>query len=186
MSKVSMRSGRSLRGEALLVGLAAAGAFVFINHENLYLTHPFQLADVRIESYALATIMMYLFLRLVILAFEMRPARALANRVRCPECGQWLDARTAAGLAAHRRIELTPKPSQKEVVAAVALRRAVDATRLPSVARHLPNNLETNVAIPAPTNALPLDVTAAKAETDPAYLERMRHSPFPSDRRMKP
>jgi hypothetical protein len=166
-----------------LVGLAAAGAFVFINHENLYLNHPFQLADVRIESYALATIMIYLFLRLVILAFEMRPTRAPANLVRCPECGQWLDARTAAGLAAHRRIELTPKPSQKEVVAAVALRRAVDATRLPHIPRQLPENLEMNAAVPPPANAGITDPTATKA--DPDYLERMRHSPLPSDPRLK-
>jgi hypothetical protein len=160
-----------------LVGLAAAGAFVFINHDNLYLTHPFQLADVRIESYALATIMIYLFLRLVILALEMRPTRAPANLMRCPECGQWVDARTSAALAAHRRIELTPKPSQKEVVSAVALRRAVDAARLPSVPQRLPRDLETNVAVPSPANALPPDVTTAQAEADPDYLERMRHSP---------
>jgi hypothetical protein len=156
---------------------------VFINHENLYLTHPFQLADVRIESYALATIMIYLFLRLVILAFEMRPTRTLANRVRCPECGQWLDTRTAAGLAAQRRIELTPKPSQKEVVAAVALRRAVDATRFPSIPLQLPGDLETNVAVPPRMNAGTTDPTATKA--DPDYLERMRHSPLPSDPRLK-
>jgi hypothetical protein len=166
-----------------LVGLAAAGAFVFINHDNLYLTHPFQLADVRIESYALATIMIYLFLRLVILALEMRPTRAPANLMRCPECGQWLDARTSAALAAHRRIELTPKPSQKEVVSAVALRRAVDAARLPSVPGRLPRDLETNVAIPPPANAGNPDLTAARA--DPDYLERMRHSPRPSDPRLK-
>jgi hypothetical protein len=158
---------------------------VFINHENLYLTHPFQLADVRIESYALATVMIYLFLRLVILALEMRPTRAPANLVRCPECGQWLDARTAGAVAAHRRIELTPKPSPKEVVSAVALRRAVDAARLPSVPRRLPGNLETNVVVPPPANALPPDVTAAQAEADPDYLERMRHSPERPDPRLR-
>jgi hypothetical protein len=166
-----------------LVGLAAAGAFVFINHDNLYLTHPFQLADVRIESYALATIMIYLFLRLVILALEIRPTRAPANLMRCPECGQWVDARTSAALAAHRRIELTPKPSQKEVVSAVALRMAVDAARLPSVPQRLPRDLETNVAVPSPANAGNPDLTAA--QTDPDYLERMRHSPRPSDPRLK-
>ena len=186
MSKYSTRSGRSLRGEGLLAGLAAAAAFVFINHENLYLTHPFQLADVRIESYALATIMIYLFLRLVILALEMRPARARTNMMRCPECGQWLDARAAESIAAHRRIELTPKPSQKEVVSAIALRRAVDATYYPSVPRHVPGALEANAAVPPPVNAPKPEVASAQAETDPDYLERMRHSPLPSDRRPKP
>lgn len=183
MSNYRTHSSRSLRGEGLLVGLAGTAAFMFINHENLYLTHPFQLADVRIESYALATIMLYLFLRLVILALEMRPARAPANVMRCPECGQWLDARTAAGLAAHRRIELTPKPSQKEVVSAVALRKAVDAARLPSVRRRSPEGIEMKTVVPPPTNVGSPDVTAAEA--DPNYLERMRHSPLPSDPRLR-
>lgn len=183
MSKYSRIFGRSVRRESLLVGLAAAAAFVFINHENLYLTHPFQLADVRIESYVLATIMAFLFLRLAILAFEMRPTRASANLVRCPECGQLLDAYTAAALAAHRRIELTPKPSQKEIVSAVALRKAVDAARLPTVPRRLPGDFETNTAIPPPENAGTPDPTAAL--TDPDYLERMRHSPLPPDPRLK-
>ena len=182
MTKVRTRSFHSLGGEALLVGLSAAGAFVFINHENLYLTHPFQLADVRIESYVLATIMMYLFLRLVLLAFEMRPMRAPPSMMRCPECGQWLDTRTAAGLAAHRRIELTPKPSQKEVVAAIALRKAVEATHL----RRLPpgyGGTETNPSAPLPGKGLgPSTITA---DDDPDGLERARHSPVPLDPRLK-
>src|SRR5256885_6048459 len=113
------RSSRFVVREILLVGIAAAASFVFINHENLYLSHPFRLSDVRMESYFLATAMVYLFLRLVIVALELRPPRETSEVVRCPECGQWLDDPSAAGLEAHRRIELTPKPSRKEIVSAV-------------------------------------------------------------------
>src|SRR5436853_7449014 len=58
------RSSRFVVREILLVGIAAAASFVFINHDNLYLSHPFRLSDARIESYFLATAMVYLFLRL--------------------------------------------------------------------------------------------------------------------------
>src|SRR5256884_6824542 len=124
------RSSRFVVREILLVGIAAAASFVFINHDNLYLSHPFRLSDVRIESYFLATAMVYLFLRLVIVALELRPPREHGEVVRCPECGQWLDDPSAAGLEAHRRIELTPKPSRKEIVSAGALRKAGGAARV--------------------------------------------------------
>src|SRR2546425_8755239 len=109
------RSSRFVVREILLVAIAAAASFVFINHDNLYLSHPFRLADARIESYTLATAMIYLFLRLVIVALELRPPRTHAELVRCPECGQWLDDPTAAGPGAHPRVEPTPQPSPKEV-----------------------------------------------------------------------
>src|SRR5438552_11217496 len=81
------RSSRCVVREILLVGIAAAASFVFINHDNLYLSHPFRLSDARIESYFLATAMAYLFLRLVIVALELRLPRGHSELVRCPECG---------------------------------------------------------------------------------------------------
>src|SRR5205807_9609195 len=169
--------------EILLVGLAAAASFVFINHDNLYLSHSFRLSDVRIESYFLATAMVYLFLRLVIVALELRPPRGHARRVRCPECGQWLDDPSAAGLEAHRRIELTPKPSRKEIVSAVALRKAVDAARFGNLT-HPMESQEPNPTALIPANAPSEDLVAAL--NDPDYLERMRHSPRPpADPRLK-
>jgi hypothetical protein len=177
------RSSRFVVREILLVGIAAAAAFVFINHDNLYLSHPFRLSDARIESYSLATAMIYLFLRLVIVALELRPPRAYAAPVRCPECGQWLDDPTTAGLEAHRRIELTPKPSQKEIVSAVALRKAVDAARFGNLTPPIPSE-EPNPAAPIPANPTSEDLIAAL--NDPDFLERMRHSPDPpTDRRLK-
>jgi len=176
------RSSRFVVREILLVGIAAAAAFVFINHDNLYLSHPFRLSDARIESYSLATAMIYLFLRLVIVALELRPPRSYAP-VRCPECGQWLDDPTTAGLEAHRRIELTPKPSQKEIVSAVALRKAVDAARRGNVT-HPTQSEEPSPPTLIPANAASEDLVAGL--NDPDFLERMRHSPRPpTDRRLK-
>jgi hypothetical protein len=179
------RSSRFAVREILLVVIAAAASFLFINHENLYLTHGFQLADARIESYLLATVVLYLFLRVAIIAFEMRPPRRPSELVRCPECGQWIDDRTAAGLAAHHRIELTPKPSAKEVVSALALRKAVDAARI----GNLPPPLEIGPHAGNPAVPLPSDLTGQdliEALNDPDFLERARHSPrAPVDPRVK-
>ncbi len=149
------RSSRFVVREILLVGIAAAASFVFINHDNLYLSHPFRLSDVRIESYFLATAMVYLFLRLVIVALELRPPRGHGELVRCPECGQWLDDPSAAGLEAHRRIELTPKPSR-----------------------------EPNPAALIPANATSEDLVAALDDPDFLERMRHSPRP-PADRRLK-
>src|SRR5437879_5045000 len=101
--------------------------------------------------------MVYLFLRLVIVALELRPARGHAELVRCPECGQWLDDPSAAGLEAHRRIELTPKPSRKEIVSAVALRKAVDAARFGNLT-HPMESQEPNPAALIPAHAKKADI----------------------------
>src|SRR5207302_9254174 len=82
------RSSRYALRELLLLVIAVAAAFVFINHDNLYLNHPFRLADARIESYLLASVVIYLFLRVAIIALEMRPPRPADGLLRCPECGQ--------------------------------------------------------------------------------------------------
>ena len=81
------RSSRYVLRELLLLVIAVAAAFVFINHDNLYLNHPFRLADARIESYLLASVVIYLFLRVAIIALEMRPPRPADGLLRCPECG---------------------------------------------------------------------------------------------------
>src|SRR5439155_22585759 len=78
------RSSRFVGREILLVGLAAAASCVVINHDNLYLSHPFRLSDALIESYFLATAMVCLLLRLVIVSLEVCPSRGQAERVVCP------------------------------------------------------------------------------------------------------
>lgn len=184
MTTFRTRGGRMALRETLLVLISAGASFVFINHAALYLNEPFVLRDVRLESYVLATVVLFLFLRLAILAVEMRPPRGHEELVRCPECGQWIDGRSAAERDAHRARELTPKPSPKEIVSAVALRKAVDAARLGPLkpVRVLPKDLP-----PAPPeNPVVSSEDLVAALDDPDRLERLRHSPgAPTDPKLK-
>ena len=178
------RSSRYVLREFLLLVIAVAAAFVFINHDNLYLNHPFRLADARIESYLLASVVIYLFLRVAIIALEMRPPRPADGLLRCPECGQWIDVRSADGLAAHHRIALTPKPSPKEIVSAVALRKAVDAARFGPLAPRVETGNERTPEIPILENLTGQELL--EALHDPDFVERIRHSPQrPLDRDLK-
>jgi len=178
------RSWRYALRELLLLVIAVAAAFVFINHDNLYLNHPFRLADARIESYLLASVVIYLFLRVAIIALEMRPPRPADGLLRCPECGEWIDVRSADGLAAHHRIALTPKPSPKEIVSAVALRKAVDAARFGPLAPRVETGNERTPAMPILENLTGQDLI--EALHDPDFVERIRHSPQrPLDRDLK-
>lgn len=175
---------RFMRREGLLFAIAAAAAIVLLNHGNLYLAGPLRIENPRIEAYVLVTAVAYLFLRFLVLAVEMRPTRVHADLVRCPECGQWLDDRTAAGLEAHRRIELTPKPTEKSIISAVALRRAVDAARLgpDQVKGRRPADA---VAGAGQRDDLPGDDVLV-ALNDPDFLARSRHGPPPrEERRLK-
>jgi len=162
--------------EVAMLALAAVASFVLINHEVLYLTGPFRLSAMPIESYLLATMILYLFLRLVIVAAEMRPARVREEFVRCPTCGEWLDDPTDSGLEAHLRTERRSTPSEREIVPAVALRKAFDAARLAAVAAR-----EAERSEGPPTPSMPLDDASSEdlvaAIVDPARRERLRHGP---------
>ncbi len=183
MGGYQSRETRFALREIALVALAGTASFLFINHENLYFKGPFVLSSAPLEAYFLATIVIYLFLRLVIIAAEMRFPRAHGELVRCPECGQWLDDPTAAGLEAHHRIFLTSKPSEQEIVSALALRKAVDAARLGAQGSRAASRDDTPAApIDLDDDSGP-DLLAALDEPDllddPDFLERLRHSPNP-------
>ena len=184
MTSFRTRERRSAARELAIVSLAGVASFLFMNHQNLYLSGPFALSNAPLEAYFLATIVIYLFLRMLIIAAGMRPTRAGSGSLLCPECGQRLDTLTAAGREAHRRIELTPQPSEKDVVSAVALRKAVDAAHL-SVRT---SKAVSRVNIAAPTRDLENisghDLVAAI--DDPDLLERLLHGPNPPrDPRLK-
>src|SRR3989442_3740338 len=107
------RERRSAARELAIVSLAGVASFLFMNHQNLYLSGPFALSNAPLEAYFLATTVIYLFLRLVAIALAMSMPGARAELVRCPECGRWIDEATAGSREAHHRIELTPKPAPK-------------------------------------------------------------------------
>jgi len=183
MGRFATREAHFAFREVVILALAGLAAFLFLNHENLYLTGPFTLSKAPLEAYFLATTVIYLFLRLVVITLEMRVPRAHAELVRCPECGQWIDDSTVESREAHHRIELTPKPSAKAIVSTVALRKAVDAARVAGKA----SEAIPQPKIPAagkPENVSGADLLAALR--DPDQLERLRHSPNPPrDPRLK-
>jgi hypothetical protein len=177
------REGRFAFREVVILALAALASFLFLNHANLSLTGPFTLSKAPLESYFLATTVMYLFLRLVAITMEMRAPRAHAELVRCPECGQWIDDPGAAGREAHHRIETTSKPSEKTILSTVALRKAVDAARVAREASQAAPNAEFP-AVRDLQNVPNADLLAGF--DDPDLLERLRHSPNPPrDPRLK-
>ncbi len=164
------RERRSAARELAIVSLAGLASFLFINHENLYLSGPFALSNAPLEAYFLATI--------------VSPTRVRPGSLRCAECGQPLDNLTAAALEAHHRIERTPRPSEKEVVSAVALRKAVDAAHLSVRA----SKAVSRDGIATPTRDLENisghDLIAAI--DDPDLLQRLLHGPNPPrDPRLK-
>src|SRR5437879_3780825 len=183
MGRFATREAHFAFREVVILALAGLAAFLFLNHENLYLTGPFTLSKAPLEAYLLATTVIYLFLRLVVVTLEMRVPRARAELVRCPECGQWIDDSTAKSREAHHRIELTPKPSPKAIVSTVALRKAVDAARVAGKAS------EANPQPKIPAAGNPENVSGSdllEALRDPELLERLRHSPNPPrDPRLK-
>ncbi len=184
MTGFRTRERRSAARELAIVSLAGVAAFIFMNHQNLYLSGPFALSNAPLEAYFLATIVIYLFLRMLIISAEMRPTRARAASLRCPECGQRLDGMTATARDAHRRIELTPKPSEKEVVSAATLRKAVDAAHFSARASKVVSREDV------PTSARDLENVSSRdlvaAIDDPDLLERLLHDPNPPrDPRLK-
>src|SRR2546426_5506388 len=130
LSGFRTRERRSAARELAIVSLAGLASFLFMNHENLYLSGPFALSNAPIEAYFLATIVIYLFLRMLIIAAGIRPTRVRPQSMRCPECGQRLGTLTAAGRETHHPIEPTPRPTEKETLSPGALRRARDAAPL--------------------------------------------------------
>jgi len=115
--------------EALLVALLAAAAGLFINHGLLYLTGDTTPRSTRPEAYVLSTLVLYLFVRGVDLVLRLRPPRVQGDLVLCPECRQELPDGTPQGIEAHFRRPLTPPPTEREILAAIALRKAVDEAR---------------------------------------------------------
>jgi hypothetical protein len=177
------RESRFVRREILLFVIAAAASFAFLNHDNLYLQGRFRLIIDRIEPYLLVTAVSYLFLRVVVLAIELRPPRVHAELVRCPECGQWIDDRSAAGRAAHSKAESAPKPTPKVVVPHVTLRKAVEAARSMTP---VSDDQETASAQSESTVQNVGGRELVKALSNPGFLERMRHAPpSPEDRRFR-
>lgn len=168
--------------EALIVTIAAFGAVLFLNHPLLYLEDGFVPYSGPLAAYVLVTVVLWLFLRGALFAAAMRPVRVRDGVEICPECGQRLDDGTPSGLETHRRVPLTPRPTEREVIAAVALRRAVDDARaIPRHAHPVAGNPLARITEDVENRPRSLDPTSQPPNNPPA--ERAPKGPrTPQDR----
>ncbi len=115
--------------EFAVLAVAGIGAYLFFIHGSLYLQpgsggHPLTL-----EGFLLVTAIFYLFLRLIFVVAGLYYPRPVPEYVVCPECGKVLDETTPAPAARHPAPGLPHRPTEKEVIAAVMLRKAIDDAR---------------------------------------------------------
>ncbi len=118
----------AFREFAILV-IGGIGAIVFLNHEFFYFNQKFTPYDGPMWAYFLLAAVLYLFVRMVFLVAGMFFPRRRPEFILCPECGRELDDASPHGVAEHNRITLTPKPTEKEILAAIMLRKAIDDAR---------------------------------------------------------
>jgi len=120
---------RVVAREAAILAVGAIGAVAFLNHEVFYFRSGFTPFDGPPWAYFLLAAVLYLFVRMVFLVAGMFFPRKRPEFVLCPECGRELDETSPHGVAQHNRITLTPKPTEKEILAAIMLRKAIDDAR---------------------------------------------------------
>ena len=123
------RFARIATREAAILGIGGVAAVVFLNHEFFYLRPGFAPYDGPLPAYFVLTAVLYLFVRMAFLVAGMFFPRKRPEFILCPECGRELDDASPHRVAEHNRITLTPRPTEKEVLAAIMLRKAIDDAR---------------------------------------------------------
>ncbi len=119
---------RATAREFALLAIAALGAFLFFIHGSLYLQAGSTARPLTLEGFLLVTAILYLFLRLVFVVAGLYIPQRRPEYVVCPECGRAYDEARLAEIEAHRAT-FSRKPTEKEVLAAVMLRKAIDEAR---------------------------------------------------------
>ena len=163
--------------EGLFVMVAAFGAVLFLQHGLLYLK------GARVEAsppsaYLLVTVILYGFLRVVVVLARMRPPVVRGGLERCPECGQPLEDGTPKGLEAHLQTPKTPKPTEREVLASVALRKAIDEARRASL-RDAGVYRAENLRLPGDIENAPLLPRTGMPTREPLVIKRVLKEPPP-------
>ncbi len=115
--------------EFAVLAVAAIGAFLFFIHGSLYLQSGSTARPLTLEGFLLVTTILYLFLRLIFLVAGFYFPQARPEYVVCPECGRAYDEAVPGEAAEHRRSAVTPRPTEREVMAAIMLRKAIDEAR---------------------------------------------------------
>lgn len=147
---------RSTAREFAVLAVAAIGAFLFFIHGSLYLQPGSTARPLTLEGFLLVTTILYLFLRLLFVVAGFYFPKARPEYIVCPECGRAYDEAVPAEVAEHRRAAVSPRPTEKEVMAAIMLRKAIDEARRSSrrdlagprdVVTRLPGEVE-NASVP--------------------------------------
>jgi hypothetical protein len=120
---------RSTAREFGLLAVAALGAYLFFIQGALYLQEGTNGRPLTLEGFLLLTAIIYIFLRLTFLVAGLYFPRSQLEYVVCPECGRAHEQTDPKEVAWRRRVPAERKPSEKEVLAAVMLRKAIDDAR---------------------------------------------------------
>lgn len=147
---------RSTAREFAVLAVAAVGAFLFFIHGSLYLSSGAVARPLTLEGFLLVTTILYLFFRLIFVVAAFYFPRPKTEYIVCPECGRAYDENSPEEVAHHRRTPLSPRPTEREVMAAIFLRKAIDDARRTSrkdlagpreVVTRLPGEVE-NASVP--------------------------------------
>ncbi len=120
---------RTTAREFAVLAVAAIGAFLFFIHGSLYLQPGSTARPLTLEGFLLVTTILYLFLRLLFVVAGFYFPKPRTEYVVCPECGRTYDEGVPEQADRHRRGPGSPRPTEKEVMAAIMLRRAIDEAR---------------------------------------------------------
>ena len=120
---------RTTGREFAVLGVAAIGAYLFFIHGSLYAQPGSTARPLTLEGFLLVTAILYLFLRLVFVVAGLYYPRSSPSQAVCAECGKVLDETPPAPVARRAATGLSRRPTEKEVLAAVMLRKAIDDAR---------------------------------------------------------
>lgn len=124
--------------ETLFLGLSGLGAFIALNHSVIFLENGATWFDAAPAAYPLLTILIYTWIRGLAILATFRSPRARGSLELCAECGQPYPDGTPLGRETHAALPGTPRPTEREILAAVALRRAIDQARVARDANRIP------------------------------------------------
>ncbi len=123
------RYARTTARECAVLAVAALGAYLFFIHGSLYLQPGSAARPLTLEGFLLVTAILYLFLRLIFVVAGLYYPAPQPSLTVCQECGRAVDRHESQASANHAPAGRTRRPTEKEILAAVMLRKAIDDAR---------------------------------------------------------
>lgn len=173
---------RTTAREFAVLGVAGLGAYLFFIHGSLYLQPGSTARPLSLEGFLLVTAILYLLLRLIFVVAGLYYPRPRPQYVVCPECGKALEDGTPEVLDRRPRLTVSPRPTEKEVMAAILLRKAIDEARR-SAQKPLAGSRDEVVRLPGDVENLPVPVD--EMDRILQNLDRPSEGRGPQDRRPK-